>query len=535
MLGEVGVNWVKFPVWYSETDRTRADDLARFTERLNMKDIELVGILDQPPPQTRKFFSESDDRLPAASVFAERDVWYPALSPVLTRLSLNVRWWQLGADDDTSFMGLPNNEEKIRDVAEQLGKFGQSIHLAIGWRWINELPLPESPPWHALNLSTSEPMTDQELATYLKSERPVAGQKRWLMLQPLSDEHYTARERARDLVLRMLAAKLHGADAAFATDPFAPHTGLMNADGSPGELLLPWRTTAHMISGTELLGSITLPSGSQNYILTRGDEAMMIVWNENPTEEVINLGEPDKVEHVDLWGRVTRPETRQHRQAYRVGPIPVFITGISREMALWRMNFHIVDQQLRSTYGRPQLPTYTVKNPFRQGVGGTMQVRIPEMWGDLPPPVRVNMSGGEQRGGQFEVVLRSNASTGEQPVRVDFDVSADRRYEFSVWRKMEVGLGDVLMEFTTHLDEQGNLVVQQTMINTTDQFVNFKCFLFAPGRRRLRQNVLNLAEGTNVNVYTLPEGEELRDQTIWVRAEEIYGTRVLNYRFPATP
>ena len=81
---------------------------------------------------------------------------------------------------------------------------------------------------------------------------------------------------------------------------FDADTGLMKADGTPGELLLPWRTTAYMISGTQYLGSIVMPGGSRNYILTRGDEAIMIVWNEKKTEEVINLGNPQDIEHIDL-------------------------------------------------------------------------------------------------------------------------------------------------------------------------------------------------------------------------------------------
>jgi hypothetical protein len=43
--------------------------------------------------------------------------------------------------------------------------------------------------------------------------------------------------------------------------------------------------------------------------------------------------------------------------------------------------------------------------------------------------------------------------------------------------------------------------------------------------------VLNLSRGTNLKVYTLPDGEELIGKTLWVRAEEMAGDRVLNYRF----
>jgi len=532
LLTHVGATWVKFPVWYDDSDRRRADALAHFTEQLNTHRIELVGIIDQPPPQARKLFSEAAQRLPAATVLAERDVWYPALNPVLTRLSLKIRSWQLGTDDDTSFMGHPQLAEKIAELDQQMERLGQKIRLGLPWRWINAVPEEENSPWNFLSFTADPPMTPDEIATYLKLTR-TGDAERWVMLKPLPAEGYSVEERARDLVLRMLAAKMNHADVTFATDPFDPKTGLMNPDGTPGELLLPWRTTAYMISGTEYLGSIELPGGSRNYILSRGDKTMMVVWNENETEEVINLGDPQQVEHVDLWGRLRRPEQRGHRQAYQVGPLPTFITGLSREMALWRIEFKFVDDRLRSQFGRPQYPRFRLKNPFGQGVGGTMRVRTPETWGDPLPPVRVNMSGHETRTEHLEITLRSNASSGKERIRVDFDITADRDYRFSLWRTVEVGLGDVVMEFATQMDDDGNLVVEQKMINKTDEPVYFKCFLFPPGRRRLRQNVLNLSRGSNVKTYTLPDGEKLRGETLWVRAEEIYGNRVLNYRFPA--
>jgi hypothetical protein len=286
-----------------------------------------------------------------------------------------------------------------------------------------------------------------------------------------------------------------------------------------------------MISGTQFLGSVTMPGGSRNYILAREGEVIMVVWSPTPTEEVINLGDADRIEHIDLWGRITKPQRRQHDQVYQVGPLPTFITGISRELALWRMHFRFEQNRLQSTYGRPQYPTFRVKNPFAQGAGGTMTIHTPSEWGKPPLPVNIKLAGGEERVDRFEIVLRGDASTGEQPVRVDFDLTVDRDYKFSVYSTMAVGLGDVAMEFDTRLDDHGNLIVQQRLVNHTDQFVDFKCLLFAPGRRRLRQNVLNLSRGTNLKVYTLPDGEELIGKTLWVRAEEMAGDRVLNYRF----
>jgi hypothetical protein len=85
------------------------------------------------------------------------------------------------------------------------------------------------------------------------------------------------------------------------------------------------------------------------------------------------------------------------------------------------------------------------------------------------------------------------------------------------------------IEMASHLDDEGNLVVEQQLVNLTDRFVSFNCLLFAEGRRRQRRQVYNLGRGRTTNVFILPEGEALVGTTLWLRAEEIGGARVLNH------
>ena len=80
LLREVGIHWAKFPVWF-DVDRTdRADDLAWLAERLGTDHIQMVGVLDQPPPKLRQMFGDKG-RLPVASVFVEPALWQPAVDP----------------------------------------------------------------------------------------------------------------------------------------------------------------------------------------------------------------------------------------------------------------------------------------------------------------------------------------------------------------------------------------------------------------------------------------------------------------------
>ena len=49
LLPQVGINWVKMPVWFDANDPRRGDELIRFVELLGASNIDVVGIIDRPP------------------------------------------------------------------------------------------------------------------------------------------------------------------------------------------------------------------------------------------------------------------------------------------------------------------------------------------------------------------------------------------------------------------------------------------------------------------------------------------------------
>src|SRR5690606_5878724 len=111
----------------------------------------LVGVLDQPPAPLRDTFRDKG-QLPSASVFQEPQLWQPAVDPVMTRLSLKVRWWQLGGDRDTSYVDFPQLEERVQAIKKHFERFGQQVHLGFGWRWLREPPASRATaPWEFLS------------------------------------------------------------------------------------------------------------------------------------------------------------------------------------------------------------------------------------------------------------------------------------------------------------------------------------------------------------------------------------------------
>lgn len=531
LLPRAAVHWVKLPVWYGKSESARGDRLVVFAEQLAAEDIELVGVVDRPPANSELAARLADDATIADTLSLETSTWLPLMDPVLSRLSLRVRWWQLGDDRDTSFSTFPHLEREIAKLRGKLFRFGQDVNVGLGWQWTRAAAGAVPATWDFQQFSDSPPLTGAELAEYLKLPRRK-GVARWVLIEPLSRDLYDLETRARDLVEQMLAARMQGADAIFAAHPFDDECGLMTDSGSPGELLLPWRTTALLLSGTKFLGAVQLPGRSQNQLFETPDgEVLMVVWNHSPTDETIYLGENVKV--IDVWGREHLPPMRAHRQVIHTEPLPRFVTGVNPHIARWRMAVQFGSPHVPSVFGKAHPNQLLIRNEFPQGVGGYARIRAPEGWQIAPDRIEFKLGEGHDAAKPFEVSLPFDANSGDTPVQIDFRVDAERPYQFTVYRRLDVGDGLVECEIHTRLQEDGTLVVEQRMINRGPELVDFKCMLYAAGRRRQRTQVFRLGSRADVKIYEYPNGADLLGAEFWLRAEEVNGLRVINRRFLA--
>jgi hypothetical protein len=535
LLCQAGVNRVKYPLWVSAVSgETTLNALLDFGEQLNAEGIELVGMLIDPPEDMRDKFRLAGP-LSAADIFsADPRIWYPSLAAVISQLAGQVRWWQLGSDNDASLLKSPELIEKIKVVKKELDKAAGDINLGIGWNCPSALPSQAAEktfPLRFLALSSDRPLSADELSRYLTANKDCP-QKRWVSLQPLARDACPISTRVEDLVMRMIAAKISGADAIFCPDPFDARRGLMNNDGTPAELFLPWRTTALELGAAKFLGSIQLAGHSKNLIFARANDAVMTVWNAKPTEEVLYLSGDAK--QIDLWGRATSSEKRENGLAVRADRLPTFVTGLNAAVAGWQIDLRFARQRIPSIFAAPQENMLVVANTFGRRVLGSATIRAPRAWQVTPQQFVFSLDPGEQLRQPVSFALPDTAEVGPHEIHVDFQVQADQLYKFSALQHIEVGTGDAYIKIQTRLNAAKELEVEERLFNCTDRPASFRCELFTPDRRRQMHQVLNQGPGQNTYVYKLEDGRELLDKTLWLRAAEIDGPRILNYRFTPT-
>ncbi len=541
LASQAGINWVKYPLWGSVSDSMTTTSgmspgatptpaqISSFFEELSLRHITPVGLLNEPPLELRSQFAR--DWTGISELFTMRtEFWRESIEKVIARYSSHVRHWQLGEEGDESFVGMSstNLSQTIARVKSEFDRIGRDTRIGVHWNW--ETPTPKRSDVRGLFLSIGARQTlkEGELVGRLKSISGD-GPERWVLLKPLPRSGFTADERGSDLVKKMVEAKIGGAGKIFIDDVFDEECGLLSPGGSPSPLFLPWRTTAMALQGAEFIGSFNLPEGSRNFAFSRKGDVAIVVWNHDPVDEDLYLGEESIV--TDVLGRRIRMASGANgmRQKLRVGPSPLVIRHFPEPIARWMAAVSFEKGRLPSKTGKQREVIHGV-NAFHQGVSGQVRIVVPKDWKVEPNESRFSLAAGEKFDIPITLELPSNTSLGSQRIVLDFALSP---YAFRVYRDYEVGLGDVVYSVVDSRLENGDLQIKQLIVNNTkpEERLNFECNLYIPNHKRMQRIVTKLGNGRDTQVYVVPDADSLRGQELQLRAQQIGGSRILNLRW----
>jgi hypothetical protein len=544
LAAQGGINWLKYPLWGSVSDANSTPatlnlgpgqtqtptQISAFFEELSLRHITAVGLLNEPPAELRSQFAR--DWTGISELFTMRtEFWRESIEKVIARYSSHVRHWQLGEEDDESFVGMSaqNLSQTVARVKTEFDRIGRDTRIGVHWNWQAPPPRRSDIRGVFLSISTRQRLKENELVSRLKSMAVVDAPERWVLVKPLPKSGFTADERGSDLVKKMVEAKIGGADKIFIDDVFDEDCGLLAPGGSPSPLFLPWRTTAMALQGAEFIGSLDLPEGSRNFAFSRKGDVAIVVWNHEPVDEDLYLSDESIV--TDVLGRRIRLPTNAAglRQKIRIGPSPLVIRHFPEQIARWMAAVTFEKGRLPSKTGKQREVIHGV-NTFHQGVSGQVRIIVPKDWKVEPPEARFSLAAGEKFDIPITLELPSNTSLGSQRIVLDFTLSP---YSFRVYRQYEVGLGDVIFSVVDARLDNGDLQIKQLIVNNTkpEERLNFECNLYIPDRKRMQRIVTKLGNGRDTQVYTLPDADSLRGQELQLRAQQIGGQRILNLRF----
>lgn len=537
-LVDYGVDWAKYPCWLASDDIAAAEETAVIFSRLQDQGIETIGVLGTPPESEQHLYELRGRRdLVAAQLFRNQSTWQPLLEPVMTRMTLKVRRWQLGADRDHSFLGRPRLHELISQISKGLQGYGQPIDVAISWPWEESQPRDGRASWQAECRSSDPPLGARELDAYLSQrdlESRPGSPNTWVLVDPISAERYDQSARIQDLLLRMATVRSHRVQAAFVSDPYDPDHGLLRSDGRPDELLLPWRTTSQLIGSLRRAGSLQLRGGTENIVFTGADRAVVMLWSPVEGEERLFLGEDAQL--INVWGRTSdlpiQYDGDQPLQTIKTGPVPVFVVGADPSLLAFRMSVRVDPGRLDSLIGRDQGLSVTMSNPLEESLVGDLRLATPESWSVDSPNRHWQLLSGRTASEKFKVSLTNTAMIGQYEVPLHFTLDTVPPKRITIYRQVTIGPEGIDVETKTRLLNGGELQVRIELTNRTDKSRSFVCRLFPPPGRQFEERIITISPGATVRRdFYWSDASTFVGKEMKLRAEEQDSPRVINYGF----
>lgn len=540
ILQRAGVGWLKVPVWIDYRDAQAMEWIGKRLTSLQSMGIRCVGVLDHPPRTADKLFGEEADKLHPVAVISEPRVWKEAMEPIVTQLGLKMQWLQIGEDNDRSLSENASLREQLRDVYHKIQSTGQELKLVVGWDWHHSTdPEPSDlidgqAVWKALAYSSDDPLTTEELLK--KAEESLSTRWRtWAAIQPLPASNRSLSERVLDLVEQMVVVKRSGMQAAFIHQLADDERGLFHSNHSVGELMFPWIQMASTIGPKEYEGSLDLPMSSTNHVFTDDHSAVVLLWNTQAVTETLYLGH--EIEVTDIWGRSVpfesvRLESGSWVQKIPVGTWPLIIRQADGDVIRWQQRFELLTDHLPSEISVEGVLPVQLQNTLTRSVEGRLSVISASLidGGSFSQGISIPFGEGLSQDMPFD--FRPDASTGQHTLEFAFDLKADRRHQFSIFREVRLGHPHIDFQWQMNRLSQNRVEVKVDLINETDSPVSFDCKLFPRNAVYQRLQILDGASGKTSHSFHLsvPSDSVIDESPVWVRCEQIGTNLVLNYR-----
>ena len=533
--GQVGR--VKLPIWFDSRDAEASKAAIDRVEKVQLTGIRCVGVIATPPLSLHSKFARLN---PEESGTALEDtlIVQTFLEPVMRQMCPRISEFQIGWDHETNFISNPRISQSLDAIKKLVNRYGQETQIIA-----SRSPLLAAPKVAAIDrwqLYCSHPLTAVETENVFEKEgKSVLGSRPpWMNVTPIDASDYSLSVRVQDLVHRMV--KIAGdptsqGTTAWVSNPTDPEVGLLDRDGGPREMFLPFRSTAAALAGMRQVGSIPIQSLGVNYIIASGDHAKLIAWSARSTTVQLYLGED--VSARDIWGRSVPIETKKTpygpEQRLTIDRWPVIIDGIDLRVAKWRMGIALDQNRIDPLVGQTQELNVRFANTIPDVVNGYLTIIAPSILAD-ESRISLEIDGNTSSVISTPVRIRPDANTSSAPIKIAISIRGDRPVNFVVDQEIQVGTNDFEFEIRYEIDSENRLLLRIEAINYQTDPLSFDCMLLIPNRPRERTQIAGLLDRVT-KMIVLNDAKSLIGKTLWLRCEQISTNRVLNYRIEINP
>ncbi len=534
-LGHVGK--VKLPIWYDFEDAVESKSARDRIDRVHMAGIGCVGVIASPPTSLLKHFprhipdesgSDLEDSL-AVQTFLE---------PVMREMCVRISDFQIGWDYETELVSNPRLRPSLESIKTLSRRYGQDAQLIAARN--PTAPQADVAQIDRWQLHSAKPFTAAEIGNVgeKKQKSEFGIQNPWLSLTPINATDYSLAVRVQDLAARMLqiaSESLLEQTTAWVSNPSDQQVGILDVDGGPREMFLPFRSMSRALSGMRQIGSLPIPSLGVNHLIVAGDQAKIIAWSTRPTTAQLYLG--DNVTAFDVWGRsvkidqLTTPNGSEQRLA--IDKWPIIIDGVDVRAARWRMGIGLEDPRIDPLVGQTQELKVLFANPFGSRVAGQVTIMAKSILVE-DATANFDVEGKSNSVITVPVRVKPDANTAAAAIQMKFSVQGDASATFVVDQEIQVGTSDFTIETRYEINNNNELRLALEATNHKSVPLSFDCILLVPDRPRERTQISGLKEQVT-KTMTLDNASDLIGKTLWLRCEQIGTNRILNYRIEIRP
>ena len=535
LLRVAQVGRVKLPIWFDSQDAKASKLLTERVDKIQLVGINCVGVIATPPASLQKQFTRL---IPGETSSALEDslLMGTFLEPVMQQMCIRISDFQIGWDNETDLVSNPRLKPALTSMQSLARRYGQDTQI-VASRNPLYMATKESvvDRWQ---LYSSQPVTASEIEVQLRKDpKDVALRDPWVSLTPVNASSYSLSVRVQDLVSRMMtiASVPSVSTTGWISNPADPEVGLLDDDGGPRELFLPFRSTVAALAGMRHMGSLPVASLGVNHLISNGDQTRLIVWSDRPVIAKLYLGE--NVTAKDVWGRMVDVHTvstpNGPEQQLEIGKWPIIIDGIDLRVARWRIGITVEDSRIDPLVGQTQELKVRFSNPFPDPIAGQVTVIAKSLLAEERSS-SFELEGNSNGNISASLQLRPDANTASASVQLKFTIQGEKPVSFTVDQEIQIGTSDYDFETRYEIDSNNRLRLTIDATNHQSVPISFDCMLLIPNRPRERTQIAGLRDRITKTIV-LDDAASLIGETLWLRCEQISTNRVLNYRIEVTP
>ncbi len=383
-------------------------------------------------------------------------------------------------------------ESLVGAVARALREYVADPVLLVPWPVEHEpAPIP-APHGYWLSVPASVPPASIEgyAQRFGAAERPV------FATLDILDGRYAPADRVTDLVLRGLHAWRGGLRGILIAAPWS-----QGATTAPEPAFPAWRALAQRLDGRRFMQELPIEAGLRCWLLAGPgpQDWGLVAWRqgEDAGRDLRLELAAGPVEGFDVFGNRRTIEPREGVHTVAIGARPVFLEGIDGVLAQFRAGLRLEPPFLDA---RRQVHDceLVVTNPWDETISGTLGLRPPAGWRIEPRLHRISLRGGEEVRLPVSIVIAQRTVTGPAALEADVILTGNGDRRLRVLVNVEAGVQGLEFAASWRLDPPGggsDLVIDQSITNTTDQALSLVAYVTAPDIGRLQQAIGTLPPG----------------------------------------